>query len=346
MNIGFIVGKDEETYNDKNLKKIVKKKHLVYNQLQSDVAIALTIQESYPDINVDIILPKEITKSRLQKNDVNFILGYDFNSILNEDPYVEKFNKNTMKGIAELLYLYSDESCKVFPPIKHLQFILNKKKYLTKLHKNNVPISQSIFFKRKNKLLNLINQVKDNKWKIFIIKPNGGTVSIGFKKFIVKDCLKNISILKNYLDENELYDEFIIQEFISGFRTYGEIKMFWINNKYSYAVNTIDKGNDNYQVKNIINKNVLNDCKEIGEKAINLVPPIIINKKKVLPVLLRTDFTCCLNNNEKSKKYFLNEIEYQLCGSYINYSNIKYPYVPVIADAFVKKAQELIDLGF
>ena len=29
-----------------------------------------------------------------------------------------------------------------------------------------------------------------------------------------------------------------------------------------------------------------------------------------------------------------------------NYSNIKYPYVPVMADAFVKKAQELIDLGF
>ena len=122
--------------------------------------------------------------------------------------------------------------------------------------------------------------------------------------------------------------------------------MFWINNKYSYAVNIIDRGEHNYQVKNIINNDVLKKCKAIGEKVIKLVPPIIINKKKVLPVLLRTDLTCCLNNNVKSKKYFLNEIEYQLCGSYINYSNIKYPYVPVMADAFVKKAQELIDLGF
>jgi len=346
MNIGFIVGKDDEIYNDKDLKKIVKKKYLAYNQLHSDVAIALTIKESYPDINVDIILPKEITKSRLQKNNVNFILGYDFNSILNEDPYVEKFNKNTIKGITELLNLYADESCKVFPPIKHLQFILDKKKYLTKLHKNNVLISPTIFYKTTNKLSNLLNQIKEYKWKTFIIKPNGGTTAYGFKKFCQKNCLKDIIILKDYFEENILYNDFIVQEHITGFRKYGEIKMYWINNQYSYAVNTIDRGEKNYRVKNIIDKNVLKKCKEIGEKAINLVPPIIINKKKVLPVLLRTDFTCCLNNNEKSKKYFLNEIEYQLCGSYINFSNIKYPYVPVMADAFVKKAQELIDLGF
>jgi len=346
MNIGFIVGKDNEIYNDKDLKKIVNKKYLVYNQLQSDVAIALTVKESYPDINVDIILPKEITKSRLQKNDVNFILGYDFNSILNEDPYVEKFNKNTIKGISELLNIYSDESCKIFPPLKHLKFILDKKKYLTKLHKNNVLISTSIFYKKTNKLSNLLNQIKEYKWETFIIKPNGGTTTYGFKKFNIKNCFKDISILKNYFEENSIYNDFIIQEYITGFKTFGEIKMFWINNKYSYAVNIIDRGEHNYQVKNIINNDVLKKCKVIGEKVINLVPPIIINKKKVLPVLLRTDLTCCLNNNVKSKKYFLNEIEYQLCGSYINYSNIKYPYVPVMADAFVKKAQELIDLGF
>ena len=45
--------------------------------LNTDVAICMVIKESYPDITVDMILPKEITLERLKKNSVNFILGYD-----------------------------------------------------------------------------------------------------------------------------------------------------------------------------------------------------------------------------------------------------------------------------
>ena len=143
-----------------------------------------------------------------------------------------------------------------------------------------------------------------------------------------------------------MYKEFIVQELITGFQKYGEIKMFWINNNYSYAVNTIDRGPDNYKVKMIKDENILDECKKIGEKAINLVPPIIVNKKRVKPVMLRTDFTCCLNNDEDKKKYFLNEIEHQDAGSYVNFKSTTYPYVTVMADSFVKKAEELIKLGF
>ena len=105
MKVGFIVGKDDEIYSDDNLYDITPKKYLQYEELNTDVAIAMTIKQSYPDINVDIILPKDISLQRLKKNDVNFILGYDcINQIVGE-PYVKKFTgkTNDKKRILQLI---------------------------------------------------------------------------------------------------------------------------------------------------------------------------------------------------------------------------------------------------
>ena len=300
---------------------------------------------SYPDVKVDIILPNEISETRLRKNDVNFILGYDCINAINADPPVKKFS--SLEGVKTLEDIYSNPKCKIFPPINHLRFIWDKKVYLTKLHKNNVLISPSIFFKKNNKSSNLLNQIKKYKWDYFIIKPIGGTTDYGFQKFNMKEILKDPLPLQEYfLENNDYYNEYIVQQYISGFRKYGEIKMFWINKKFSYAVNTIDRGEDDYQVKLIKNKKILEECKMIGQKAVDLVEPIVVNGVEIEPALLRTDFTCCLNNDETKKKYFLNEIEHEDAGSYINYDAVDYPYVPVMADTFVKKAEELIDLDF
>ena len=43
MKIGFIVGKMEEIYNDKNIKKQTPKKYLVYDDLNSDVAMVVIL---------------------------------------------------------------------------------------------------------------------------------------------------------------------------------------------------------------------------------------------------------------------------------------------------------------
>ena len=57
MNIGFIVGKDDEVYDDDFLYSVTPKKYLQYENLHTDVAICMVIKQSYPDVNVDIILP-------------------------------------------------------------------------------------------------------------------------------------------------------------------------------------------------------------------------------------------------------------------------------------------------
>ena len=123
--------------------------------------------------------------------------------------------------------------------------------------------------------------------------------------------------------------------------------MFWINGEYSYAVNTVDKGEDNYKVKNVNDKKILKECKSIGKAAIDSIPKIKVGTTEIKPALVRTDFTCCLQNKKHiPKNYFLNEIEHQDAGSYVNFDSINYPYVQVMADTYVKKAHELMNAGF
>ena len=74
MRIGFIVGKDDEFYDDDSLYDITPQKYYQNGGIHTDVAIAMTIKKGYPDVTVDIILPNQITLARLKKNDVNFVL--------------------------------------------------------------------------------------------------------------------------------------------------------------------------------------------------------------------------------------------------------------------------------
>lgn len=347
MNIGFIVGKDDEMYDDDYLYSITPKKYLQYDNLHTDVAICMVIKESYPDVNVDIILPKDISVQRLKKNKVNFILGYDcINQILGE-PYVRKFAGKT--GYKKLHSIYANKSAKVFPPIEFLQFIWSKDVYHNVLSRKKIPITPTITVKNSTK--NVLGPIQKKGWKEFIIKPVGGTIAVGVGRFKLNECLKDPIILKEYFDENkESYDTFLIQELIKGFKKHGEIKMYWINGEYSYCVNTPGgSGTDyeDYNVSLVKNKKVIDECKSIGEKTLKALPKIKVGTTVIKPVLVRTDFTCCKENkNHIPSNYFLNEVEHQDAGSYVNFENIKYPYVQVMADNFVKKAYELVNAGF
>ena len=78
------------------------------------------------------------------------------------------------------------------------------------------------------------------------------------------------------------------------------------------------------------------DRKSIGEKTLNALPKIKVGNKVIKPALVRTDFTCCKGNgNYSPKNYFLNEVEHQDAGSYVNFENVKYPYVQVMADVLL-----------
>jgi len=341
MKIGIICGKTSEECLDKDLVKLIPKKYKINGSIHTDVALAYVIKEKFPDMKIDIIMSKDISNQRLQKNDINIPVGYDIINAINDDPLMKKFSGKG--GIDKLDKIYQNKKNKLFPSYDFMAFIWDKKKYLQVLQKHKIPISPTIFVKDNVQIKKLLQQVQKYKWHDFIIKPIGGTTSFGLGIFKLKDLLKDPTHLTEYFEENnEYYDEYLVQELITGFQEYGEIKSFWIDGKYSYAVNILDRGEDNYKVQEIIDPKVVQQITKIGEKVIEVIPKISFNRKKTIPAMVRIDFTCCKKNKKFSpSNYFVNEIESDIAGTYINFPNVKYPMLEVMADTYVKKAKEL-----
>ncbi|ANS04232.1 hypothetical protein [uncultured Mediterranean phage] len=346
MRLGFIVGRGNEVYRNDALKKKTPKKFLVDNRLHVDVAIAMTVKENYPGVDVDIILPKEITLQRFKKNDINFVVGYDYINAVNDDPWIPKFAGEA--GNKKVLDIYKNKDAKIFPTYEYLNFIWDKKMYLKKLLRHKIPINPTIFIKSNVSVPKLLSQIASYVWKEFIIKPIGGTTSYGVGLFKLVNVIREPTLLMNYFNENnQYYKEYLVQPLVKGFKQHGEVKSFWIDGKFSYAVNIIDRESEGgeYKVQEVISKVKLDKCKEIGQKVMKVLPKISFNGRKTNPVATRLDLTCCLGNKSiKSLEYYLNEIEEGgIAGTYLDFKNVKYPTVEILADSFVKKAHELID---
>ena len=303
----------------------------------------MTVKLKFPNNTVDIILPKEISVARLQKNDINFVLGYDYMSAIEEDPWVPKFMGD--KGKKLLVDIYSNPKCNLFPPFKHQDFIWNKKKYLTKFKKSGIPINPTIFVKGSVIIPKLIAQISSYKWSKFIVKPVGGCEGHGCGFFTTKEIIEEPTLLMEYFIEHaEFYEEFLVQRLTEGFKKYGEVKSFWIDGSYRYAIVTKDITYGESIVKPLTDKKIMDVCKPLAVKTIKAIPKLVFNGKKTDPVMTRIDFVCCIDNKPfKSLDYYLNEIEEGgLAGSYTNFDNIHYPIVDILADAYVRKATELL----
>lgn len=343
MKIGIITGKDDEISLHKEINKVVPKKYYQNGNVHTDIALAHLIKMKFVGVEVDIITPKEISNTRLKKNDINFVIGYDVINVINDDPPVKQFNGQ--KGLEKLDKIYQSKTNNLFPSYPFMSFLWDKKKYLQHLEKNNIPISPTIFIKKNINQKELLKKIKMKKWKNFIIKPIGGTIAYGLGIFNTQECSSDDSLLGDYFEEeNKYYDEYLVQEKIDGFSKYGEIKTFWIDGKLSYAVNTpgATSPDQTYVVKEVIEQSVLDQCEKIGNKIIEILPKIPFKRKKSLPVLIRIDFACCKkNNSKKATNYFVNEIESDIAGLYINFPNVKYPALEVLANTYVQKAYEL-----
>ena len=352
MRIGFIVGKNNEVCDNKTLKKITPNKYLsdMYtntgvkkNQLHVDVAIAMTVKTRFTGLTVDVILPKEISVQRLKKNDINFVLGYDYISTIEEDPWVPKFTGP--KGQKLLLDIYRNPSSNIFPPFEHQDFIWNKKKYLTKFQRAKIPINPTIFLKGKVTIPKLLAQISTYKWDKFIVKPIGGCEGHGCGFFNLEEMIAEPTKLMDYfIEQSDMYDEYLVQRLTEGFKRYGEVKSFWIGGEYSYSILTKDVPYGDSIITPMTDEKVLTKCREIGTKVNKAIPKLSFNGRKTDPVMTRIDMVCCLDNKPKSSlDYYLNEIEEGgLAGTYTDFKQITYPIVEVLADAYVRKANELL----
>lgn len=350
INVGFIIGKDDY-YTDKPDFEVPYKywyKQRGYEPYISiDIAVINDLIKKHSDeLNFDLIFPKDITMERLQKNDINFSPSYDM-----VYSFWDKKSKDMPQGrFHEMRNIYENKKSKLFPFPQMYIFHRNKGKYYKYLKKNNIPVLPTFYIKNTDErdTDKIIKKIVKMGFNDFITKPELGGWSKGFKRWNLDDIIKNKSKFENYLNNKKIleYPSIIFQPDVKSFKENWEIRSFWFNGKFKYAIGT--KHNFKTHEEDIatsIPKKDLDKIKLIGKKVLNILPKNIVNSVNVKPVMVRIDFGCCYPDN--SRKYFVNEIEMESANMFGDIAVEQgIDVVSIYSDTFYDKIKELQKLKY
>merc|ERR1719230_623667 len=285
------------------------------DQISADMAIAWKVHKCYPDITVDFILPKDISLDRLQSNLCNFIVGYD---IL--DAMCEGEEKLTM-------VTHAFKTCgNIMPSWEVQESIYMKSGYMTEAARLGVPMAPTIFAgKDSREPWALVQEVKARGWHDFVMKQSYGFGSAGFKKLSVKECEEKPEILEEYFNTYAACPEYVVQEFIAGFCRNLEVRCFWFNSEFQYAianraaVSTAEGEKVGVIGQDDIPPEFLENAKRIGKQALEALPVLTTpDGQQIGMTLIRTDVGCSDSKihdmethwDPNERTFFLNEIEY------------------------------------
>lgn len=280
----------------------------------ADVAIPWYLKKHYPEIEVDMIFPEDISLKRLKANVVNYVIGYDVINATLEGS--DKFRKvmSAFKGCGN-----------VMPSWEIQEFIYNKSRYMQACKEAGVPMAPTIFVpKGKRKPAALLEQIKARGWKRFVMKQSFMAFSLGFMKLSVEECEADKSILEEYFRDYKDVPEFVVQEAIDGFTRNWETRVFWFNGEFLYAIAnkaavSTEDGEERIITGSDIPEEFLENAKRIGREALKVVPQLKLSNGQPLPMtLIRTDIGCSdsqiydheTNWDPSQRTFFLNEIEY------------------------------------
>jgi len=313
-------------------------------QAHCDVALAWYIQKQNKDIEADIITPEELTLERLEKNDINFTLGYNgVNIAVEGDPAATAIKMRAFKKAKNL-----------FPTWAQEEFIMYKSNYMKACIDAGVPMAPTIFaMKNRRSPTQLLKQIKARGWKTFVMKQSESGFCLGFLKLTVEQCEQDTCILANYFSTYANCPEYIVQEAIEGFTRNWETRCFWWNGKFLYAianmatVSTKD-GKECIITGDDIPREFLENAKRVGKAAIQALPKMKLpNGKTIDQILLRTDIGCCdselhdntYNWNPNKKTFFLNEIEPNSTTYFVRW--LKFDCLPLYGKLYARSAREI-----
>lgn len=366
IKVGFLVGKDTDLVEDAKYDKVGDASFLqdlpdkyrvdpesheylkncepgTKGQAHADVAIPWYISKHYPDIEVDIIFPEDITLERLRSNLVNFVVGYDvINAVFEGQARLKKMTQ-VFKNAGNIM-----------PSWEVQEFIYMKSTYMNKLKELGVPMAPTIFAYKKNRSPKaLLDEIKARGWKTFVMKQSYMAFSLGFMKLTVEECEAKPQILKDYFKEFSDCPEYVVQEAIEGFTRNWETRCFWFNGEFLYAiankaaVSTAD-GKEEIVTGDDIPEEFLENAKRIGREALKCLPTLRTPNGHPIPMtLIRTDIGCADSKvydkdthwDETKKTFFLNEIEYGGTTYFIRH--LKFDSIPLWAKLYAEKAREV-----
>jgi len=308
------------------------------DHISADVAIAWYIKKRYPEIEVDFIFPQDIKLDRLKSNTCNFVVGYDILDALCEGEEQLAEVENAFRNCGNIM-----------PSWEVQEAIYMKSKYMKKATDLGIPVAPTIYASQQDRNPeSLLSEIQSRGWKTFLIKQSYSCGSIGLKKLQVADCEANIQILQDYFDEYAECPEYIVQEFIEGFSRNWEVRCFWFNSQFLYAIgnraafSTAEGEKVGIISEDELPPHFLQRAKEIGWEALKSLPD-----DNTL-TCIRTDVGCADSEihdkdyqhwNDIAQTFFLNEVEYG--GTTYFPRALKFDCIPLWADHYAKKALEI-----
>ena len=292
-------------------------------------ALQAALLYKYDDVEVNFI--NKFDEKLLEKNDVNFLVS------LNLLAAWEKSDAE-YKRVEKLM---QKPSLNFYPNLKEQFFLFDKGDYLEYYQKKGIPIAPTFVVRDDRNPKKILDRVKKEGWKSFVLKPHRAYANIGIGKFDKKQVSTNSvqsgvsqSMLRStvsnpnaekevstFLTKNKKFPAFVCQEVMNGFAKFWEIKSFWINGEFKYyvAMKAADKvfseskiyGSNPAEFGKVSPK-VLKDIKQMGKKIVDMFPKM--NPHSQPPLYLRIDFGCCRDNTMDGESYFLNEVEYAGCA--------------------------------
>mmetsp|Transcript_61532 Transcript_61532/g.132342 ORF Transcript_61532/g.132342 Transcript_61532/m.132342 type:complete len:417 (-) Transcript_61532:150-1400(-) len=317
---------------------------LPQDQISADMAIAWYVHKHYPEIKVDFILPGDISLERLQSNLCNFIVGYDVLDAMCEG--------------AEQLALVTDafKTCgNIMPSWEVQEAIYMKSGYMKEAERLGVPMAPTIFARKDiREPQALLHEIQARGWQQFVMKQSYGFGSAGFKKLSVKECEEQPAILEEYFNAHPDCPEYVVQECIEGFCRNWEVRCFWFNGEFKYAIaNRAAVSQSEGEKVGVIPEDqippdFLENAKRIGKQALESLPPLTTpDGQPIGMTLIRTDVGCADSKvydkdthwDPDAKTFFLNEIEYG--GTTYFPRVLKFDAIPMWAEMYASKALEI-----
>jgi len=278
--------------------------------IPTDVAVACYIQHAYKNKNVevDMILPHEISEERLKSNDLNFMMIYDILEAFHTD-------KTQGKKVYHTLKKCLDSADNVYPPQEYSELIYSKIKYYNYLKENGISIAPTITMTTEEyqamgptaALEMILSHAGKENWKRFICKPVYGMEGIDAKFFEPTHKRK----LGKYLERcMKKYPGIVVQKeipFFGNSRKSPELRMYYVGNKYQYSAcaneNTVVRPRQEGGGFDV----PLESLKRRTRSILKRLPKIVMKGKQLPRLLTRLDMGYIVDGNYNP---FVNEVEF------------------------------------
>jgi hypothetical protein len=317
------------------------------DHISVDLAIAWYVKKHYADVDVDFIFPGEICAERLKSNLCNFILGYDILDAMCEGE----------DQLAKVTHAF--KTCgNIMPSWEVQEAIYMKGTYMKKCMDVGVEVAPTIFAPKESRSASgLLREIEARGWSTFLLKQSYSCGSIGLAKLHLANCKENPSILEGYFEQYADCPEYIVQEFIEGFCRNWEVRCFWFNNEFLYAIanraafSTVAGETEKVGIisGDEIPQEVLEHAKAIGKQALKSLPQLTTpGGHPIGMTCIRTDIGCAdspvedksyAHWNLRDRNYFLNEVEYGATTYFAR--SLKFDCIPMWAQLYVDKAREI-----